>query len=117
MLSAIYSSAAVLILLVALLGLDTFLDRPLASIGAIVVVLIRALNQTSGIQSSYHNLSEYVPFIERLDAERQRFRESVPPSGTEVVDRIGSVRFEKVSYSYDGTARRVVRHRLRGRRR
>ena len=102
MLTAIYSSSAVLILLLALLGLDTFLDRPLASIGAIVVVLIRALNQTSGIQTAYHNLGEFAPYIERLDLERQRFRESNPPSGELRLDRIGSVRFEDVSYSYDG---------------
>lgn len=102
MLSVIYSSSAVLILLLALLGLDTFLDRPLASIGAIVIVLIRALNQTSGIQTAYHNLGEFAPYIERLDAERQRFRESNPPSGSVELSSIGTVRFEHVSYSYDG---------------
>jgi ATP-binding cassette subfamily B protein len=101
MLTAIYTSAAVMILLFALLGIDTFLERPLASIGAIVVVLIRALNQTSGLQSTYHNLGEYMPFLERLDSERERFRRSRPPSGEVRLDRIGSVRFEGVSYSYD----------------
>ena len=100
MLSTAYSSAAVLILLVALLALDTFLDRPLASIGAIVVVLIRALNQTSGLQASYHNLGEFLPYIERLEDERARFRSSEPPSGTKVIDRIGTVRFEDAAYSY-----------------
>jgi ATP-binding cassette subfamily B protein len=104
MLAATYSSAAVLILLLALLGLDTFLDRPLASIGAIVIVLIRALNQTSGIQTAYHNLGEFAPYIERLDVERRRFRDSNPPSGSVEVDRIGSVSFEGVSYSYDGAS-------------
>ncbi len=102
MLSSIYASVAVLILLLSLLGLDTFLDRPLASIGAIVIVLVRALNQTSGLQTSYHNLAESAPYLERLGAERERFRRSVPPSGAEHVDRIGAVSFRDVSYSYDG---------------
>jgi ATP-binding cassette, subfamily B, bacterial len=102
MLPAIYTSAAVLILLVALFGLDTFLERPLASIGAIVVVLIRALNQLGSLQASYHNLSEHVPYVDRLMVQRQDFQASVPPSGSKAVDQIGSVRFEHVSYAYDG---------------
>ena len=102
LIGAIYTSAAILILLVALMALDAFLDRPLASIGAIVVVLIRALNQTSGIQSAYHNLGELAPFIDNLDTERARFRASRPRPGTVSLDRIGSIRFDDVSYSYDG---------------
>lgn len=102
MLPATYASAAVLILLLALLGLDTFLNRPLASIGAIVIILIRALNQTSGIQTAFHNLSEFTPYIERLESERQRFRRSVPPSGDVRPEAIGSIRFENVGYSYGG---------------
>jgi ABC-type multidrug transport system fused ATPase/permease subunit len=90
--------------LVALLGLDTFLNRPLASIGAIVIVLVRSLNQLSGLQSSYHNLSEFGPFIDRLMRAREKLRESTPPSGAVQLERVGSVRFESVSYSYDGSA-------------
>ncbi len=108
MLSVMYSSAVVLILLLALLGLDTFLDRPLASIGAIVVVLIRALNQTQAIQNAYNNLAEFAPYIERLSAERERFRTSVPPSGAVVLDRIGLVEFQGVSYSYTGDQQALV---------
>ena len=102
MVTVVYTSAAVMILLLSLLGLDTFLDRPLASIGAIVVVLIRALNQTSGLQTSYHGMGDLVPYIERLDQQRARFRESVPPSGSTELDHIGTIRFDHVSYSYDG---------------
>lgn len=102
MLTAIYTSAAVLILLLALVGIDVFLDQPLASIGAIVVVLIRALNQTSGIQGAYHSLGDLVPFMERLDEERARFRASCPPSGSVEIREVGALRFEGVGYSYDG---------------
>lgn len=103
MVAVVYTSAAILILLLALLGLDTFLDRPLASLGAIVVVLIRALNQTSGLQTSYHNLGEFAPYLERLDDERARFRASRPRSGDAHIDRIGHLVFDGVDYSYDGT--------------
>lgn len=101
MISAIYTSAAVLILLLALIALDTFLSRPLAAIGAIVVILIRALNQTNSVQLAFHSISEFVPYIERLDAERDRFRASRPTSGPAEIERIGAIRLDHVSYSYD----------------
>lgn len=102
MLPATYGSAAVLILLLALFGLDTFLSRPLASIGAIVIILVRALNQTNGIQSAFHSLSEYVPYIDRLEANRRWFRSSTPPSGDLEPSVIESVSFQDIGYSYDG---------------
>lgn len=102
MVGVVYTSAAVLILLLALFALDTFLERPLAAIGAIVVVLIRALNQTGGLQTSYHGLGDLVPYIERLDAERARFRRSRPTPGEVHIDRIGALEFNSVGYSYDG---------------
>ncbi len=101
MIPAIYSSAAVLILLLALIALDTFLTRPLAAVGAIVVILIRALNQTNGVQNAYHSLSEFIPFIERLDGERRRFQASRPESGPVRIERIGGLRLDRVSYRYD----------------
>lgn len=100
MISAIYTSAAVLILLGALLAIDTFFDQPLASVSAIVVILVRALNQTNGVQNSYHTLAENFPFIERLRSERRRFRESRMVSGSTPIERIGVIRFDGVSYRY-----------------
>lgn len=100
MIAGIYTSAAVLILLGALVALDTFLTRPLASVGAIVVILIRALNQTNGLQNAFHSLSEFVPYIERLEEERKRFRASRPASGPLEIDRIGALELRAVSYRY-----------------
>lgn len=100
MIAAIYTSAAILILLVSLLALDTFLSRPLASVGAIVVILIRALNSTNSVQNAFHNISEFLPYIERLERERERFRASRPASGPIHVERIGHLELDAVSYRY-----------------
>ena len=102
MVTGIYTSAAVLIILAALVAMDAFLDQPLAAVGAIVVVLVRALNQTSGIQAGYHGLGDLVPYIQRLFAERQFFRDSRPPSGSVHLESIGKIEFTDVTYSYDG---------------
>jgi ATP-binding cassette subfamily B protein len=98
---SLYQGATILLLLGGLFATYTFLDQPLASLGAIVVILIRALNQTSAIQSSYHSIGEAAPFLDRLMSERERFRNAAPPSGDISIAAPGRLRFEDVSYSYN----------------
>jgi ABC-type multidrug transport system fused ATPase/permease subunit len=98
--TAAYQLAALLILLGGLLAVDTFLDRPLASLGAIVVILVRALNQSGTLQGTYHSMAETVPFAQRLLGERRRFYESRPPHGSNRLEAPAVLRFEDVSYRY-----------------
>ncbi len=98
--TAIYQLVAVLVLIGGLFSVHTFLDRPLASIGAIVLILVRAFNQSGTLQSSYHAMVETAPFAERLLAERRRFRDSIPPEGAVPLDQPKSLELVGVSYSY-----------------
>lgn len=100
MLNASYTSVAVLILLVGLLCIDLVFDSPLASVGAIAIILVRALNQTGALQSGFHSLGELLPYVERVRSETDRFRQSVAPSGSVRIDRIDTIRFSAVSYAY-----------------
>lgn len=98
-----YQLATILLLLGGLFAVHRFVDRPLASLGAIVVILVRALNQTAGLQAAYHQLMEAGPFLERLEAERAVLRSQAPPSGDHVIHGPpATLRFEHVSYAYDG---------------
>ena len=98
-----YQTATVALLLGGLLAAYTIIERPLASLGAIVIILVRSLNQAATLQSSYHTLAETAPFLERLDRERAVFRASAPPAGSCAIDKPGDLRCEHVDYSYDGT--------------
>ncbi|MBX7135156.1 MAG: ABC transporter ATP-binding protein/permease [Fimbriimonadaceae bacterium] len=102
MLGASYTSAAVLILLVGLLFIDLFFDSALASVGAIAIILVRALNQTGALQNSFHSLAELLPYVERVKAQTEHFRESIAPSGSTLIGYVGDIRFSNLSYSYDG---------------
>ncbi len=95
-----YQFSTILLLLGGLFAVYAFVDRPLASLGAIVVILVRALNQTASLQSYYHSLMEAAPFLERLDTERAAFRANVPRSGDRVVQSLSTLRFDGVSYAY-----------------
>lgn len=97
-----YQLATILLLLGGLFAVHRFVDRPLASLGAIVVILVRALNQTAGLQASYHQLMEAGPFLERLETERALLRSNAPRSGDHVIGAPASLRFEHVTYAYDG---------------
>jgi ABC-type multidrug transport system fused ATPase/permease subunit len=94
----------VAILLVGLWGVYAFLDRPLASLGAIVVILVRSLNMASNLQAVYHTMVETAPFADELDQQRTRFRESVPASGQLPVPDGADLTFDHVGYRYTDEA-------------
>lgn len=98
--TSLYQMVTILLLLGGLFAVYSFLDRPLASLGAIVVILVRALNQTGGLQSSYHSMSEAAPFVERLNEERETFRQSRPHSGNRTVTEPSRLCFEGIDYAY-----------------
>jgi ATP-binding cassette subfamily B protein len=101
---AVYQLFAVAILLLGLWAVYSVIDRPLASLGAIVVILVRSMNIASSIQSFFHTIVETAPFSENLDRERRRFRESAPPSGDVLVPEHPSLSFEQVTYRYTSEA-------------
>jgi len=97
---ALYTGSVFLILVLGLLAVYSFFDRQLASLGAIVIILVRTLMQSAGLQSSYHNLVESVPYVAHLQRETERFGRSRPPSGDTIVDSPKALVFNGVSYSY-----------------
>jgi ATP-binding cassette, subfamily B, bacterial len=98
--TASYQLATILLLLGGLYVVHAFVDRPLASLGAIVVILVRALNQTAYIQAMYHGLVEAEPYVRRLEAERATLRSALPRSGDRVIGAPSTLRFEGVTYAY-----------------
>ena len=95
-----YQTATVLLLLGGLFAVYALIDRPLATLGAIVVILVRSLNQATAVQAAYHSLSENAPFIVNLNRERAALRQSAPEHGMAQVHEPGPFRFHHVSYSY-----------------
>jgi len=99
-LGAAYQLAAVAIVLVGLYVVYEFLDRPLASLSAIVVILVRSMNLASSLQGSYHAAAESAPYAETLSADRAALQASVAPSGDQPTPRHPALAFEAVSYRY-----------------
>ncbi|MBA3281678.1 MAG: ABC transporter ATP-binding protein [Acidimicrobiia bacterium] len=98
--AAVYQLAAVSIVLVGLYSVYTFLDRPLASLSAIVIILVRSMTQASTLQGSYHAAVEAAPYAETLTQERARFRASVSPPGSLAAPPRADLEFRDVTYRY-----------------
>ncbi|WP_426574246.1 ABC transporter ATP-binding protein [Aquihabitans sp. McL0605] len=98
--TSIYQMAMILLLLGGLFANYVFFDQQLSSLGAIVVILIRALTQSNSLQNSYHSMVESAPYFERIAEERARFRAARPKSGHVRVGSHERLRFQDVSYAY-----------------
>ena len=71
-----------------------------ASLGAVVVILVRASSSGQNIQTAYQGLIQAMPFVERTQEAERRYRESRAPEGTQALPRVRSLVFEGVGYSY-----------------
>ena len=70
------------------------------SLGAVILVLVRAGATGQLVQGSYQSLIQALPFIERTQNALERYRESAESYGSEPLPAIESISFEHVSFSY-----------------
>ena len=100
LLPAVYQGVA-LILIVGSLGLVYAAALSgLASLGAVVLIMLRSLNYGQTAQMSLQALYEYAAFFEGLRAESDRYAAAGLVRGGTPVGSIGDVTFERVSFEY-----------------
>jgi ATP-binding cassette, subfamily B, bacterial len=71
-----------------------------ASLGAVVLLLVRAGLYGQQIQASYTVVRQAVPFVERLDDTERRYAESRRSSGDSLMANVQTLAFEHVSFAY-----------------
>ncbi len=97
----LYQSLIYLVLMVGLLGLYETGRGRAGSLGAVVLLLIRASQNGQAIQASYQSLQQSLPFIERLQDTERRYAESIPVDGERALQRVQTLAFEGVGFSYN----------------
>jgi len=103
----IYQSLIYLLVIAALAALYATGVGHVASLGAVVLLLIRASSYGQQAQASYQAVRQALPYIERVQ-ERQRYYEASPTrSGTTPLDEVRSLAFEDVCFEYEA-GRRVL---------
>ena len=72
----------------------------LASLGAVVLILVRASSYGQQLQSSNHAIIQVMPYLDRLFGSIERYRASAPNPGSSPLPEIRTIAFEHVSFSY-----------------
>jgi ABC-type multidrug transport system fused ATPase/permease subunit len=72
----------------------------LASLGGVVLIMIRALTSAQSVQSAIQGMHGAAPYAEVLQAEKEKFRSTAPPRDGAPIPHLATVEFEEVSFAY-----------------
>jgi ATP-binding cassette subfamily B protein len=99
--SNMYQSLIYVLLVAGIAGLY-FLVGPghAGQLGGVVLLLSRAGTSGQVVQGAYQGLLTSLPFIERTQEAERRYAESGVPDGERALERVRSVAFEGVRFSY-----------------
>ncbi len=96
----LYQSCIYLLLVAGLAGLYAVGRGHAASLGAVVLLLVRAGTNGQQVQGCYQALQQSLPFIERLQEAERRYARSAPVAGELPLAKIDTLAFERVCFAY-----------------
>ncbi len=98
--SQVYQGTALLLLVLALFVVHESGASNLASLGVVVLVLLRSFAYSQQLQTSYHQILTNAPSIARVHAQQSLYREHQAKWGQSRLQQIDSLALEGVTYSY-----------------
>jgi ATP-binding cassette, subfamily B, bacterial len=96
----VYQSLVYLVLVGGLAAIYTTHAGRFGSLGAVVLLLVRAGGYGRNIQSFYQGLRQALPFLDRLQQAECRYMASSHLRGSVPLAQVASVAFEDVSFAY-----------------
>jgi ABC-type multidrug transport system fused ATPase/permease subunit len=99
--SGAYQSLIYLLVVGGLVVLHSAHSDRIASLGAIVLLLVRAGTYGQQAQSAYQFLRQAVPYLERVQRDRLRYASSSVICGRRSLAPIDDLSFEQVSFAYE----------------
>jgi ABC-type multidrug transport system fused ATPase/permease subunit len=104
----IYQSLIYLFVIGALAGLYATGSGHVASLGAVVLLLVRASTYGQQAQAAYQGVSQALPYLERMEEVKRRYAADLPPAGNEPLESVRKLAFNGVGFEYEGGRRRVL---------
>jgi ATP-binding cassette, subfamily B, bacterial len=104
----VYQNMIYFILVFGLLAADLANVKGFSSLGAVVLLLVRAGTYGQNVQSAQVSLRQSLPYVERLQNASEAYERSTPRRGDHPLKEIETIAFQDVEYFY--TAERPVLH-------
>lgn len=97
---SLYQSVALLLLVVALIGISLTGTAELSSLAAVILMLIRALSYAQQLQTSLSAIDERLPFMYQLANAFERYRANTQQNGPGRLDDVDTLELSGVSFGY-----------------
>ncbi len=97
----IYQGVGLLLIVGALAVIYAVGMSELASLGAIVLIMLRSLSYAQAVQGSVQDLALRAPYLQMLAEERARYTAATVHGGIGDVGQVGAIRFEALSFEYE----------------
>lgn len=97
----LYQYAALLLVILGVLVLGSLGDVDAAEVGAVILLLVRALSYTQRMTTNVQRLAENAPYLDELDRLEALYADhAVEPAG-EPLPRVSELRLDHVHYAYE----------------
>jgi ATP-binding cassette, subfamily B, bacterial len=100
LIQSIYPSLIVLLIVGGLAGLYLLGGTRLASLGAVVLMLVRASTYGQYFQGANHFIQQSLPYLDRLDEALNRYRSSAPADDGRPLTEIKELALDRVEFAY-----------------
>jgi ABC-type multidrug transport system fused ATPase/permease subunit len=97
----IYQSLIYVFVIAALAGLYATGSGHVASLGAVVLLLVRASAYGQQAQGAYQSVCQALPYLERVEETKRRYGTDIPPAGSKPLESVRTLVFEGVSFEYE----------------
>jgi ABC-type multidrug transport system fused ATPase/permease subunit len=97
---AIYQGTAMLLIVCALSIVYSAGLTGLASLGGVVLIMLRSLTSAQGVQSSIQGMHTAAPYAEMLLAEKARLRAAAVSEGGDPIAHLAAIEFRDVTFAY-----------------
>jgi len=95
-----YQGVIILLIVGGLVGLYVTGSGDLPTLGAAVLMLVRAATYGQQAQGSYHGMHQMLPYLDRIDGAIARYRASTPIESCVALPEIRTLAMEGVSFAY-----------------
>ena len=96
----IYQSLIYLVVVAGLAALHAANPSHVATLGAVVLLLVRAGAYGQQVQGNYQYVRQAAPYLERLKAAECRYAASTPVAGSRRLATVQTLKFENISFAY-----------------